>query len=71
MNANVFRMRRDLRLGGGGDGGGGGGKFSVVGFSEVGVVGGIGAAPTPGGTEVGGAVWVLPPGGVGGISGTF
>ncbi len=29
------------------------------------------AAPAPGGTEVGGAVCVLPPGGAGGIRGTF
>ncbi len=56
-NANVFRIRRDLRLGGGGGGGGGeGGGFVVVGFSDGGVVGGMGAAPVPGGTDVGGAV---------------
>lgn len=31
----------------------------------------MGAAPALGGTEVGGAVWVLPPGGAGGIRGTL
>ena len=31
----------------------------------------MGAAPAPRGTEVGGAVRVLSPGGVGGIRGTF
>ena len=58
MNANVFRMRRDLRFGGVGGvvGGGGGGGLAVAGFSVGGVVGGMGATPAPGGTEVGGAV---------------
>ena len=55
--ANVFRRRRDLRFGGDGGGeGGGGGGLPVAGFSVGGVVGGMGAAPAPGGTEVGGAV---------------
>ena len=62
----MFRIHRDLRLGGGG----GGGVF-VAGFSDGGVVGGMGAAPAPGGTEVGGAVWILPPEGAGGTRGTF
>lgn len=72
-NAREFRIHRDLRLGGGGGGGdcGGGDEMFRAGFSEGGVVGGIGTAPAPGGTEVGGAVWILPPGGVGGMRGTF
>ena len=54
---NVFRIHRDLRRGGGGGGGGeGDGGLVIVGFSGGGVVGGIGAAPAPGGTEVGGSV---------------
>ena len=43
----------------------------VAGFSDGGDVGGIGATPALGGMEVGGAVWVFPPGGAGGIRGTF
>ena len=42
----------------------------------MGVVGGegadrIGFARSAGGKDVGGAVWILPPGGVGGTSGTL
>ena len=57
-NANVFRIRRDLRLGGGGgeDDGGGGGGLLVADLSDVGIIGRMGAAPAPRGTEVGGAV---------------
>ena len=43
----------------------------VAGFSDGGVVGGIGPTPPLDGIEVGGAVWAFPPGGAGGISGTF
>ena len=57
----MFRIHRDLRLGGGGGGEGGGcgvgeGGNDVAGLLDGGVVGGMGAAPAPGGTEVGGAV---------------
>ena len=42
--------------GGGEDDGGGGGGLLVADLSDVGIIGRMGAAPAPRGTEVGGAV---------------
>ena len=53
----------------GGVGGGGLPWFRVV--PSGGVVAGLGRIPWVGGTDVGGAVWTLPPGGVGGMSGAL
>jgi hypothetical protein len=70
---SVCRDRRnhlDFRLGGGG-GGNAGGTLPASGLGGGGIVGGMGLTlPELGGIEVGGPVWILPPGGVGGMSGT-
>lgn len=67
-----LRNLPDLRFGGGGGGGGG---FELAGLvrSEEGGKGGSGAALglVGEGIEVGGAVWILLAGGVGGIRGTL
>ncbi len=71
MNS-VCRDRRnhlDFRFGGG-EGGDGGGALAAMGLFDGGIVGGIGLAPPEAGDmDVGGAVWTLSPGGVGGTSG--
>lgn len=63
------RNHLDFRLGGGG-GGNAGGMLAASGLDAGGIVGGMGLTlPEPDGMDVGGAVWILPAGGVGGISG--
>lgn len=73
-NHLLFRFGGGGREGGGGGGGAvdvGGGVLGAVGWYVGGVVGGIGLVPLCGRTAVGGAVCVFPPGGAGGMSGTF
>lgn len=70
---SVCRERRSLLdfFFGGGGGDEGGGAFVALGSSDRGVLGDIELAPSDvGGMDVGGAVCTLPPGGVGGVSGT-
>ena len=67
----VFRNHLDFRFGGGSGGGGGGAALAVGVLPPGGAVAGLGFTPWVGGIDVGGAVWTLPPGGAGGMSGAL